>query len=124
MVRVTLRAPGAGGEFGDQLPDDLPLLVAGVLRLVDQQMIDAEVELVVDPGRIDVGEKLQRLVDEIVVIEKPAARLLVVITRQHRMRDSQQRGGAVAADDGAPAIQQRADAALFRGQPLKEVWHP
>ena len=33
--------------------DDVPLLWARVLRLVDQQMVDAEIELVVHPGRVD-----------------------------------------------------------------------
>ena len=54
IVRVTVARAGAGGEFGDQPLDDLPLLRAGVLRLVDQHMVDAEVELVVHPGGIDV----------------------------------------------------------------------
>src|SRR5271169_773288 len=60
--------PGAGSEFGDQPAHDLPLLVARVLRLVDQEMIDAEIELVMHPGCIDIGEKRQRLVDQVVVI--------------------------------------------------------
>ncbi len=42
---------GADGELRHQPLDDVPLLRAGVLRLVDQEMIDAEVELVVHPGR-------------------------------------------------------------------------
>ena len=42
---------GAGGELGHQPLDDVPLLRARVLRLVDQQVIDAEIELVVHPGR-------------------------------------------------------------------------
>jgi hypothetical protein len=41
---------GASGEFGGKTAHDLPLLAAGILRLVDQEMIDAEIELVVHPG--------------------------------------------------------------------------
>ena len=55
IVRRTLARAGAGEEFGDQAPDDLPLLRAGVLRLVDQHVIDAEVELVVHPGGAIIG---------------------------------------------------------------------
>ncbi len=71
----------ARGEFRDQSPDDLPLLVAGVLRFVDQQMIDAEIELVMHPGRIDIGEERQRLVDQVVIIDEAAALFLAVIAR-------------------------------------------
>ena len=46
----TLARAGAGGEFRDQRADDLPLLRAGVLRLVDQHVVDAEIELVEHPG--------------------------------------------------------------------------
>ena len=41
---------GAGGEFGDDVRDDVPLPRAGVLRLVDQHMVDAAVELVMHPA--------------------------------------------------------------------------
>ena len=75
-MRVHVARAGAGGEFGDQPPDDLPLLVAGILRLVDQQMIDAEIELVMHPGGVDVGQQRQRLVDQVVVIEQAAALFL------------------------------------------------
>src|SRR5579883_2121481 len=49
---------GAGGEFSHKPPHDLPLLMTRVLRLVDQEMIDAEIELVVHPGGIDIGEEV------------------------------------------------------------------
>src|SRR5207302_8217223 len=41
----------AGGEFGDDVVDDIPLPGARVLRLVDQHMINAAVELVMHPAR-------------------------------------------------------------------------
>ena len=66
----------AGNKFRDQLADDLPLLRAGVLRLVDQHVVDPEIELVVHPGGIDVAEQIEGLVDEVVVIEEAAAVLL------------------------------------------------
>ena len=51
-VRLTpSRAPSPGGEFGNQMRDDVPLPRAGVLRLVDQHVVDAAVELVEHPAR-------------------------------------------------------------------------
>ena len=53
----------------DQAFDDLPLVRRGVLRLVDQQMIDAEIKLVVHPGGIDPVEQGAGLVDQVIVVE-------------------------------------------------------
>ena len=58
---LTPRAPAPAVNSADEPAHDLPLLVAGVLRLVDQHMIDAEIELVMHPGRIDVGEQRNAL---------------------------------------------------------------
>ena len=55
---------------------DLPLLRAGILRLVDQHVVDAEIELVVHPGGATRLEQCERLVDQVVVVEQPAAFLL------------------------------------------------
>src|SRR5476651_1865526 len=41
----------AGGEFAYQPRDDLPLLGTGVLRFVDQHVIDAAIEFVMHPRR-------------------------------------------------------------------------
>ena len=55
MVRVPWRRRGArplaGEELLGQRLDDRPLLGVGVLRLVDQDVVDAAVELVEHPGR-------------------------------------------------------------------------
>ena len=40
---------GAGEELGGQRLDDLPLAGVGVLRLVDQEVIDVAVQLVAHP---------------------------------------------------------------------------
>src|SRR5580693_537212 len=61
---------GAGGEFGDELADDLPLFAAGVLRFVDQKMVDAEIELVVNPGGVDIAQQRERFVDQTVIIDQ------------------------------------------------------
>ena len=58
-------------EFGGQVIDHRPLLRTGVLRLVEQDVVDALVELVLDP-RPGVGPRQQtrRSIDQIVEIEK------------------------------------------------------
>ena len=78
---------------------------AGILRLVDQKVVDAEVELVVNPGGVDIAEKRERLVDQIVIVEKTAAILLASITLQDLVHDGEQRGRAIPANHGAKALQ-------------------
>src|SRR5690349_17697177 len=39
----------AGREFGNDVGDNVPLLWAGILRLVDQHVIDAAIKLVMHP---------------------------------------------------------------------------
>ena len=91
----------------------MPLLLAGVLRLVDQHVVDAEIELVMHPGGIDVAQERQRFVDEIVVVEQSAALFFLHVAIQHLVGDGEQRRAAVAAGHGAAAFEQRADAFLF-----------
>ena len=112
---------GAGGEFGNQVAHDLPLLGAGVLRLVDQKMVDAEVELVMNPSGVDIAEKRERLVDQIVVIDETAAILLALITAQNLVHDGKQRGRPIPANHGAKPLQERTNARLFRREPFNQV---
>ena len=100
-----------GGEFRDEMRDDVPLPGAGILRLVDQHMIDAAVELVVHPGRRAAGQQGQCLVDQIVIVEQAAFQLFAPVVCGNRDRDMQQRFGAVARDDGAALFDQRAEPA-------------
>ena len=65
----------AGGEILGDAAQDLPLLGIGVLRLVDEHVIDAAVELVEHPVRVAAGEKRQGLVDEVLEIEGAEPRL-------------------------------------------------
>ena len=87
---------GAGGEFRDDMRDDVPLPGAGVLRLVDQHVIDAAVELVVHPAGRAAGQQGQRLVDQIVIVEQAAFGLFAPVIGGDRDRDMQQGFGAVA----------------------------
>ena len=81
--------------------DDVPLPRAGVLRLVDQYMVDAAVELVMHPARGDAVEHFQRLVDQIVIVEQAALLLLAAVIGRCCGRDMKQRLGAVARHHGA-----------------------
>ena len=105
---------GARGEFGDDVRDDVPLPRAGVLRLVDQHMVDAAVELVMHPARGDAVEHLQRLVDQIVIVEQAAFLLLAAVIGRRSRCDMKQRLGAVARHHGAAAFDQGQDATGFR----------
>ena len=98
------RAPAPAANSDDELRDDVPLLGACVLRLVDQQVIDAKVELVMHPGRAHAGEQVAGLGDQVVVVEEAARFLLGAIARDHLAREREQRAGTRANDDGAAAL--------------------
>ena len=104
----------AGGEFGNDMDDDVPLPRAGILRLVDQHMVDAAIELVMHPARRDALKHVQRLVDQIVIVEQAAFQLLAPVIRRRGGGDVQQRLGAVAGRQRAAPLDQRADADAFR----------
>ena len=105
---------GAGGEFGNDVGDNLPLPRAGILRLVDQHMVDAAIELVVHPARRDAVQHRQRLVDQVVIVEQAALLLLAPVVRRRGGGDVQQRLGAVAGRHRAAPLDQGADANAFR----------
>ena len=108
----------ARGEFGNDVRDNVPLPGTGVLRLVDQHMIDAAVELVMHPAGGHAIQHLQRLVDQIVIVEQAALLLLAPVIRCRRGRDVQQRLGAVADRHGAAPLDQGADALTL---PLEQI---
>ena len=76
--------------------DDVPLPRTGILRLVDQNMIDAAIELVVHPAGCAAVEHGQCLVDQVVIVEQAAFLLLAAVVRGDRGCDMQQGFGAVA----------------------------
>ena len=113
-----VRPRAAGGEFRDDGAHDAPLLRAGVLRLVDQHVVDAEIELVEHPGGRRAAEQLNRLVDQVVVIEQRAALFFAPVARDHVGRDGDERAGALARGERAFALEQLADALLLGEQAL------
>ena len=120
-MRLTFGRAPPRHEFGDDGLDDVPLLRAGVLRLVDQHVVDAEIELVENPGGGRAPEQLDRLVDQVVIVEQRAALFLVFVAADDVGGDGDQRAGAVARGDGALARQQGADAVLFALEPVEPV---
>src|ERR1041385_8133964 len=93
--------------------DDVPLSRTGVLRFIDQQMVDAAVELEMHPAGGDAIQHRKGLVDQIVVIEQPALLLFAAVVRGGLRGDDQQRLRAVADHQRAALFDQRKSAGLF-----------
>ena len=66
------------------------MLAVRVLGLVDEDVVDAAVELVEHPVRVDARKKRQRLVDEILEIEHPEARLRAPHFQRDRLDQDEQ----------------------------------
>src|SRR5262249_45346263 len=111
---------GAREKFAREPPDDLPLLRAGVLRFIDQHVVDALIELVVDPGRPLLAEQRQGLVDQVVVMAVSAAVLGRLGAGDHGISDGDKRRRAVAAGHGVAALHQREDTLAFAAQALRK----
>src|SRR5438874_511617 len=77
-------------ELSHQPANDLPLLGTRVLRLIDQHMVDALIELVVHPSRAIVAKQSERLVDQVVVVEQTTAILCRLIAEDHGIGDGEE----------------------------------
>src|SRR5438045_2088230 len=104
----------AGRELGNDMSDNVPLLWAGVLRLVDQHVINAAIELVMHPARGYAIQHLQRLLDQVIIVEQPALLLFALVVRSRYRRDLQQRLCSVPYRQRASALDQGPDAQAFR----------
>ena len=93
--------------------DDVPLPGAGILRLVDQHVVDAAVELVMHPAGRHPVQHQNRLVDQIVIVEQAALLLLAPVVRRRGGCDPQQRLGAVPHRQRAAPLDQGGDAQAF-----------
>ena len=93
-------------KFSGQKPDDFPLLRAGVLRLVDQHVVDALIELVMHPGGAILTQQGECLVDQIVVVEESAPVLRCLVPGDHCIGDGEERGRALAAVDRLATLHQ------------------
>ena len=83
----------AGEELRGQRVRDAPLLGRGVLHLVQQQVIEAAVQLVQHPGRAGIDQKVGGAPDQVVVVEQPGRILVLRVGLQHRLCERHQRGG-------------------------------
>ena len=104
-----------------QESDNLPLLRARVLSLVDQHVVDALIELVVYPGGAVFTEQSEGLVDQIVVVEEPAPILRRSVAGDNGIGDGDERRRAIAAGDGLAALYQHQQSLTFA---LKEIGEP
>ena len=73
------------------------------------------------PGGVDVVEKRQRLVDQIVVVEQSTAFFLLRVTPQHRVDDGQERGAAIAADHGVAPFENLAHTLLLAAEQFNQT---
>ena len=90
------RADGAGPgkEVGGDRPHHGPLVGAGILRLVDQDVLDARIQLVEHPGGgIGARQEIARLHDQVAEIEHRRAPLGRLIGLQDGVADDEQRLG-------------------------------
>ena len=93
-------------EFLGQPADHLPLVGVGVLRLVDQHVVDAAVELVEHPGRTGRAlQKAPRRHDQVVVVERRAPSLGAGIAAGDVEAEPQQRHGALDQRRAVDAVE-------------------
>ena len=76
-----------------QCPDEIPLIRAGILRLIQQHMRNAPIKLVEYPTRHALRFKQRTcFLDQIVKVERPAPCFFIPIGLQRRQADTDQRG--------------------------------
>src|SRR5690606_11305991 len=74
--------------------DNLPLLRARILRLIDKDMLDAAIKLEHDPGRYAITDKqIAGFQDQIVIIKPSATGLFRLVALDQRKAEPQQRRG-------------------------------
>ena len=93
----------AGEELLGQRADHIPLHGARVLRLVDQDVVEAAVELVEHPlHRLGGGEQAGGLADQVLEVERGGARLGGRVAVEHVAAEPQQRHRRL--DDHQPLV--------------------
>ena len=78
-------------ELLGQRMGDAPLLRRGVLHLVQQQMVEAAVELVKHPGGSRIEQQRPGAVDQVVVVEQPGRFLPPGVAAGNRAGQRRQR---------------------------------
>ena len=94
-------------------------------QLLDQLclsvLLDAAVELVMHPGRRSRRKQIERLVDQVVVVEQAAAIFFGAVAIDHFGRDCNQRRRAVTHRDGQTTAAQFNCTVFLCSQPVREV---
>jgi hypothetical protein len=111
----------ARGEVLGDAAQDLPLLRVGVLRLVDEHVVDAAIELVEHPGRVAPVEKLQGLVDEVLEVEGPEAHLRLLDAGVDLGRQGEERLRALHGAGGLAPVHETPQPLLFAQEPFLEA---
>src|SRR3546814_13838258 len=89
------------------------LFRSGVLRLVDQQVIEATVELEQHPGDAAVArEQTVGIVNEVVVVEQNTRLLVALVGFQNGVAENQQRPGGARHHQPLAVLRQRQTALL------------
>ena len=97
-MRSSVACAFAGEELLGQALDDRPLLRVGVLRLVDEDVVDAAVDLEQHPGRgAGAREESLRLEDEVVIVEHGLALFGARILRLDGVGEQEHRGARLGA---------------------------
>ena len=95
IVRSRSTAAPAPEKKSSATPgDDVPLVGTGILRLVDEDVVDARIELVEHPGgRIGARQKVAGADDQVVEIERRGAQLCARVAIEDRVADEEERLG-------------------------------
>ncbi len=109
--RADALAPAlAGEELLGQCRDDLPLLRIGVLRLVDQDVVEPAIELEQNPrGNPRPLQQFERLQHQIVEIEQAVQAFPVGIAAQHRITEPNQCQGRLDQHGAGPLVDESHD---------------
>src|SRR3984885_2204905 len=110
----------AGKKLGAQRRKDAPLRTRGVLRFIEQQVIEPIVELVQHPRGARTRHQRQRTRDLVIEIERAALGLHPRESRQDRSCDDEQGGAAFKCQRRAPALAQGEQAVLLATQSVLE----
>ena len=93
-------------EFPGQRPHNTPLFRVGILRLIQQDMIQPVIQLEQNPGAAWIIEQFARARDQIIVIQQAGIFLGRLVAAQHGLTNREKRhAGGEHARGGAFAIQ-------------------
>ena len=108
----------SGEEFIGQSTQDSPLGLGSVLCLVNENMIDATIELEQHPRCTGVGHKIAGALDQVVEVEGAASVLELRIAARDPLHDLRKRQRPFETMGGAQPVLQIDEALLLTAQTL------